>query len=163
MWIAFVIGSALFGCIMASVILVALVRARARNREGRMELMALRSLVQARALNAILLSENAKLVSKGIDKGSLFLQAGHKTISEVTFGILQLFPATQDTAKIVREAHNNISDQLYGVFRSLNQKVGETVADKVGEDKALSVTPRKALRAKLKKKLSKKSRPAKRS
>ncbi len=84
---------------------------------------------QAAKLNAILLAENARLVAKGIDQGSLIMQGGHKVLSEVTFGLLQLFPVTREHAKIVKDTHNLISEGLYGAFRVVSKQVGDNIAE----------------------------------
>lgn len=100
----------------------------ARVRALRLEVMDRKSTARAAQLNAILLAENAKLVAKGIDQGSLIMQGGHKVLSEVTFGLLQLFPVTREHAKIVRDTHNLISEGLYGAFRQVSKQVGNNIA-----------------------------------
>lgn len=109
--------------------------AEARVRALRLEVMDRKTTAQAAKLNAILLAENARLVAKGIDQGSLIMQGGHKVLSEVTFGLLQLFPVTREHAKIVKDTHNLISEGLFGAFREVSRQVGGNIAEKLKEAK----------------------------
>lgn len=129
------IAAAAFGIFTALVIIARLKHAEARVRSLRLEVMDRKTTVRAADLNAILLAENAQLVAKGIDQGSLIMQGSHKVISEVTFGLLQLFPVTREHAKIVRETHNMISEGLYGAFREVSKHVGGNIAAKLKEGK----------------------------
>lgn len=105
--------------------------AEARVRALRLEVMDRKTTAQAAKLNAILLAENARLVAKGIDQGSLIMQGGSKVLSEVTFGLLQLFPVTREHAKIVKDTHNLISEGLFGAFREVSKQVGGNIAEKL--------------------------------
>jgi|GEM_PF-3508992 len=107
--------------------------AEARVRALRLEVMDRKTTAQAAKLNAILLAENARLVAKGIDQGSLIMQGGSKVLSEVTFGLLQLFPVTREHAKIVKDTHNLISEGLFGAFREVSKQVGGNIAEKLKE------------------------------
>ncbi len=107
----------------------------ARVRALRLEVMDRKSTARAAQLNAILLGENAMLVAKGIDQASLIMQGGHKVLSEVTFGLLQLFPVTREHAKIVKDTHNLISAGLYGAFREVSKQMGGNIAGKLKEGK----------------------------
>lgn len=109
--------------------------AEARVRALRLEVMDRKTTAQAAKLNAILLAENARLVAKGIDQGSLIMQGGSKVLSEVTFGLLQLFPVTREHAKIVKDTHNLISEGLFGAFREVTKQVGGNIAEKLKEAK----------------------------
>lgn len=129
------IALAALGVAAALFIIGRIRHAEARVRALRLEVMDRKTTAQAAKLNAILLAENARLVAKGIDQGSLIMQGGHKVLSEVTFGLLQLFPVTREHAKIVKDTHNLISEGLYGAFREVSKQVGGNIADKLKEAK----------------------------
>ncbi len=147
------IAAAALGILGALWTLNRLKHAEARVRALRLEVMDRKTTIRAAELNAILLAENAKLVAKGIDQGSLIMQGGHKVLSEVTFGLLQLFPVTREHAKIVKDTHNLISEGLYGAFREVSRQVGGNIAEKLKEakpQKRRAVLARKRARAKKK-------------
>lgn len=117
-------GTAVVVCLAA-----ALRTAERRLRALRLNCLEMRMQLRAAALNKILIGENAKLVARGIDQGSIFIETGHRVVSEVTFGLLQLFPATRGRAHQIRETHNAISQGIYGVFREINRQVGGSIAE----------------------------------
>lgn len=126
----------IFACLLslsgigAALLLVARLSLADRNlRNLRLSAFDLRLRENTRRLNALLVAENAKLIAKGIDQGSILLQGGHRALADVTLGILQLFPATREHARIVRDTHNLISDGLYGVFREVNRQIGGSIAE----------------------------------
>jgi len=98
-------------------------------RAVRLAALDLRLRLRTRELNATLVAENAKLIGKGIDQGSLYLETGHRVVSEVTFGLLQLFPATRGRAQQIKDTHNAISQGIYGAFREINKHVGGSIAE----------------------------------
>lgn len=129
------IALAAFGVAAALMIIGRIRHAEARVRALRLEVMDRKTTAQAAKLNAILLAENARLVAKGIDQGSLIMQGGHRLLSEVTFGLLQLFPVTREHAKIVRDTNNLIGEGLFGAFREVSKQVGGNIAEKLKEAK----------------------------
>lgn len=131
MAISLQIAIAGLGVAVALFIIGRIRHAEARVRALRLEVMDRKTTAQAAKLNAILLAENARLVAKGIDQGSLIMQGGHKVLSEVTFGLLQLFPVTREHAKIVKDTHNLISEGLYGAFRVVSKQVGDNIAESI--------------------------------
>ncbi|MBS0618930.1 MAG: hypothetical protein JSR44_12125 [Spirochaetes bacterium] len=132
-------------------------RARNFNRSVRLETLELTAALKGTELGKILLAENAKLIARGIDQGALFLQGGHRVISDVTFGILQLLPATRKHAKIVEETYNFISTGIYGAFREINRHVGGNIAEKIKSAKPKAPI-KKTKRVKPKRKLRSHSR-----
>jgi len=146
-----VVGAALY-------LIYALHRAQNTVRTARLDTLELTAALKGTELGKILLAENAKLIARGIDQGAFFLQGGQRVISDVTFGILQLLPATRKHAKIVEETYNLISTGIYGAFREINRHVGGNVAEKLKSAKPK--TPAKKIkRTKPKRKFKKHSRP----
>lgn len=118
-------------------------------RKVRLAALDLRIRLRTRELNATLVAENAKLVGKGIDQGSLYLETGHRVVSEVTFGLLQLFPATRGRAQQIKETHNAISEGIYGAFREINKHVGGTIAEGLKQAHPRVKRPKKTTTTKL--------------
>ncbi len=147
--------------IAASIILLRrMARSERRLRSVRLSALDLRTRSRAQQLNAILVAENARLVAKGIDQGTILLKDGHRAISEVTFALLDLIPATRAHAKMVRETHNLISTGLYGAFREINRHVTDRVADNMAQPKPNRAKPtkRQKLRDRVNKRQGKKTK-----
>lgn len=128
-------------------------QAEATTRLTRLAALDMRISGRTRDLNAILIAENAKLIAKGIDQGSLYLETGHRVVSEVTFGLLQLFPSTRGHAQRIKETHNAISQGIYGAFREINKHIGGSIADGLKNTKPgtkrLSAPKTRRIRAKV--------------
>ncbi len=143
-----------------AMLLIARLRvAEMTTRATRLTALDMRIHLRTRDLNAILVAENAKLVAKGIDQGSLYLETGHRVVSEVTFGLLQLFPATRGRAQTIRDTHNAISTGIYGAFREINKHIGGSIAEGLKNAPApaqkKSTSAVKRVRARVKKRLNK--------
>lgn len=128
-------------------------------RAGRLAVLDARMQVSTKKLNAILAAENAQLVAKGIDQGSLFLQAGHRVVSEVTFGLLQLFPSTRGHAQQIKDVHHAISSGIYSTIREINKQVGSNIADSLKNTKPhAKKTVRKRVAAKVRARITRKKK-----
>lgn len=148
------------GIAAAAILLGRMARSERRLRSLRLSALDLRTRSSAQKLNAILVAENAKLVAKGIDQGTILMQGGHRAISDVTFALLDLIPATRAHAKMVRETHNLISTGLYGAFREINRHVTDRVADNIAKPKPDHTKPakRQKVRDRVKKRAAKKTK-----
>ena len=120
---------AVAGTALAAFLILRLRAAERELRAVRLAALDLRLRLRTNELNATLVAENARLIGKGIDQGSLYLETGHRVVSEVTFGLLQLFPATRGRAQQIKETHNAISQGIYGAFREINKHVGGSIAE----------------------------------
>ena len=129
---------AIAGALFALAIIPVLKKSRARVRSLRLQILAERSAMQNTRLGQLLVAENTKLIGKGIDQGTLFISAGHRTVSNLTYGLLELFPATRGKSREIREKHMQISEGITHALRAVNKHVGDRIAD--GIEKA---TPRK--------------------
>lgn len=130
------VSISLAGIGLAALALLGLRQSERRLRAVRLQILGLRLQLQTRELNKTLIAENAKLVARGIDQGSLFIEKGHRVVSEVTFGLLQLFPATRGRAQQIKETHNAISQGIYGAFREINRQVGGSIAEGIKNAKS---------------------------
>jgi hypothetical protein len=110
MWIE--TGLGLAGICAALILILVLRQARVEVRSLRLAVLAERSHAQNIRLGKILIAENAKLVAKGVDHGALFLNAGQRTVANLTYGILELIPATREKARTVREKHMQIGEGI---------------------------------------------------
>ncbi|MBX3723682.1 MAG: hypothetical protein KF713_17685 [Turneriella sp.] len=138
------IALALGGVVSALIGIRWLRNAEAEVRSLRLAVLGKRTDVRGAALNRTIAAENAKLVAKGIDQGTLFLQGGHRLIADVTFAILQLMPSTRDSAAAARERHDEIAGNIYGAFRGISQHVGEKIAEDLQQQKTQKRAPRLA-------------------
>lgn len=151
--------------VCAAVLTLTLLRRAEKMLRGvRLETLSLRSNAKALLLARLLAAENTRLVAKGIDQGSLFLQGSHRAISDVAFAFLELLPSTRGSATVARETHNLISAGLYGVFREVNRHVGEKIASDIEKKnktipeskKSASTQPKQAKKIKRVKKFARK-------
>jgi hypothetical protein len=156
----FTLVLACIGISGAAILIARMARAERRLRSLRLSTLETRTRRRAQQLNAILVAENAKLVAKGIDQGSILMQGGHRLISDVTFALLDLIPATRAHARVVRETHNLVSTGLYGAFREINRQVTGRLAEKRERPKAARKKPtkRQKVRDRVKKRVAKKSK-----
>lgn len=145
------------GILFALMLTALLKKSRARVRSLRLQILAERSAMQNTRLGQLLVAENTKLIGKGIDQGAMFLNAGHKTVSSLTYGILELFPATRGKSREIREKHMQITDGITQAFRAVNKHVGERIAEGIKEAKPAK-NKRKPVRG-LARRRVKKSRP----
>jgi len=88
-----------------------------------------------RANKHIALSEKQKLAQEVIDKGSTIVENVHKTISNITFGILKSTPATGQTSRIVRKIHDRTAGGVYNSIRLINKGIGNIADELLGTDK----------------------------
>lgn len=126
---------AIAGVLFALTIIPVLKKSRARVRSLRLQILAERSAMQNTRLGQLLVAENTKLIGKGIDQGTLFINAGHRTVSNLTYGLLELFPATRGKSREIREKHMQISEGITQAFRAVNKHVGERIAEGIGKAK----------------------------
>lgn len=145
------------GILFALMLIPVLKKSRARIRSLRLQILAERSTIQNHRLSQLLVAENAKLIGKGIDQGAMFLNAGHKTVSDLTYGLLELFPATRGKAREIREKHMQISEGIAQAFRAVNKHVGERIAEGIKNPRRAK-KGKKPSRPQVKRRL-KKSRP----
>lgn len=127
---------AAIGVAGTAVLVMRMSRAERRLRSLRLSAFELRIRRRTQQLDAILVAENARLVARGIDQGSILMQGGHRLISEVTFALLDRIPATRTRARAVREAHNLVSAGLYGAVREINRQVTGRMAASLQEPAA---------------------------
>ncbi len=139
------IALSLAGTVFVVFLGAAMRKSEQRLRALRLDALELRMQLRGAALNKILIGENAKLVARGIDQGSLFIETGHRVVSEVTFGLLQLFPTTRGRAHQIRETHNAISQGIYGAFREINRQVGGSIAEGLRKERPAKKKPVSAL------------------
>lgn len=73
------------------------------------------------------LAELQRLTERGVSGGTEVVRAVHKGIAAIPFGVLERIPATRDTTRVVRQAHDLISDAVYGSIKAVNRGVGAGV------------------------------------
>lgn len=73
------------------------------------------------------LAELQRLTERGVSGGTDVVRAVHKGIAAIPFGVLERIPATRDTSRVVRQAHDLISDAVYGSIKAVNRGVGSGV------------------------------------
>ena len=64
---------------------------------------------------------------KTVDLGATGVRAVHQGIASIPFGILEAIPATRDSARIVRLAHDQISNAVYGGISGANRLIGSAL------------------------------------
>ena len=57
--------------------------------------------------------------------GTLTIHGVHMGVAEIPFGVLGKIPGISKTTTIIREAHNQISDIVYGTILGVNKVAGE--------------------------------------
>lgn len=75
------------------------------------------------------LSQAQDLAETVVDTGTATVQEVHMGISRIPFGILESIPVTRDTSKVVRQAHDLISDAVYGSIRGINKSASRLSRD----------------------------------
>lgn len=83
----------------------------------------------------IALLEKQKMAEEVIDKGATIVETVHKTISEITFGILESTPGTGPPSKIVRKIHDRTAAGVYDSIRSINKGIGKITSGLLVSDK----------------------------
>lgn len=73
------------------------------------------------------LAELQCLTERGVSGGTEVVRAVHKGIAAIPFGVLERIPATRDTTRVVRQAHDLISAAVYGSIKAVNRGVGAGV------------------------------------
>jgi len=129
MWTEILLAT--FGIAAAGILVLSFRQSLAEARALRLAILAQRSRLQNIRLGKILVAENAKLVAKGVDHGALFLNAGASTVANLTYGILELIPATRGKARSVREKHMEIGEGITGALRAVNKHVGDRIAENI--------------------------------
>jgi hypothetical protein len=64
---------------------------------------------------------------KTVHLGTSGVRAVHQGIASIPFGILDAIPATRDSARIVRLAHDQISNAVYGGISGANRLIGSAL------------------------------------
>lgn len=73
------------------------------------------------------IAEIQRLTENTVSGGTEVVRAVHKGIAAIPFGVLEAIPATRDTSRVVRKAHDLISDTVYGTIKAVNQGIGAGV------------------------------------
>lgn len=68
-----------------------------------------------------------------IDSGTVAASTAHHKIASIPFRALESIPATRATARVVREAHDIVSDFVYGSFRVANKAAGKYARNAIEE------------------------------
>ena len=80
-----------------------------------------------------------RITETAVDSGTTTVRGVHKSIAEIPFGVLESIPEARETAKIVRETHDMISDIVYSSILGVNKVVGEytrkTLDQRAGKSK----------------------------
>ena len=92
----------------------ALHRAEARGREQALRLEMLDRL-----------REGQKFAEQAIESGTAITRTLHHGISRIPFSILENIPPTAPAAKVVRQVHDAISNDIYSAINALNRGVGK--------------------------------------
>ncbi|MBF0100641.1 MAG: hypothetical protein HQK77_07005 [Desulfobacterales bacterium] len=82
-------------------------------------------IIKKKQANKIEFLEKQKLAETVVHKSSTVVEQVHRTISDITFGILESIPATKHTAGIVKIVHNKTSDAVYDSVRLVNKHIGD--------------------------------------
>lgn len=73
------------------------------------------------------LREVQRLAENTVATGAATVQAVHRGIAAIPFGILEAIPATRDTTRMVRAVHDQLSNLVYGGIAGSNRVVGSIV------------------------------------
>ncbi len=82
--------------------------------------------------------EKQKLAEEVVDKGSTIVENVHKTISNITFGILESTPVTGPPSRVVRKIHDRTAEGVYDSIRLVNKGIGKIADGILGTKKDLS-------------------------
>jgi len=66
-----------------------------------------------------------RITESVVDTGAITVRRVHKGIAKIPFGILESIPGIRETANIVRETHDLITDITYGTILGVNQAAGK--------------------------------------
>lgn len=89
-------------------------RAEARGREQALRLEMLNRL-----------RDGQKFAEQAIESGTAITRTLHHGISRIPFSILENIPPTAPVAKVVRQVHDAISNDIYSAINALNRGVGQ--------------------------------------
>lgn len=65
-----------------------------------------------------------RMTEAAVAGGTQAVQAVHKGIAAIPFGILEAIPATRDTTRVVRVTHDAIAGTVYGAIGAVNKGIG---------------------------------------
>jgi hypothetical protein len=69
--------------------------------------------------------EQQAIVEKTVDTGAGSAELVHKTVADVTFGIMNNIEVTKEASKLVRGLHDGIADSVYTTVRTSNKEIGK--------------------------------------
>jgi hypothetical protein len=80
---------------------------------------------------------------KTVHLGTSGVRAVHQGIASIPFSILDAIPATRDSARIVRLAHDQISNAVYGGISGANRLIGSALRQGLRDAKPPPKAPNK--------------------
>ncbi|HRP69070.1 MAG TPA: hypothetical protein PLY93_06025, partial [Turneriella sp.] len=131
MTIELLVFFALVGLILCTLFFLFLRKKEAQVRRFRREIFLKKTALKGAAFAQLLKAENTQLIAHGIDQSALFVRGGHRLVSDVTFGLMRLIPATREQARAAKDVHDFISDSLYGALRIINEQIGGSIAQNI--------------------------------
>ena len=78
------------------------------------------------------LAEAQQLTETAVDVGTQAVRQVHFGIAAIPFGLLEALPATRDTTRVVRQAHDVIANAVYGTIRGVNRLSGQATRSALG-------------------------------
>ncbi|HEX4872494.1 MAG TPA: hypothetical protein VFV27_09295 [Nevskiaceae bacterium] len=77
---------------------------------------------RAAALDELI--SHQQLAEQALDSGAALVQEVHRGIADIPFSVLETVPGVAPAARVVRQLHDRISDDIYQSLRGLNRAVG---------------------------------------
>lgn len=75
--------------------------------------------------------------------GATTVQAVHKSIASIPFGLLEAIPVTRAPTKIVRGVHDLTANSVYRSIRGINRVLGKQIRKGLGESEKKDDEPEK--------------------
>jgi len=104
--------------------------------ETKREISAILQQKKAAGLKTIERYEKQQLAEQVVDKGTSVVETVHKTISGITFGLLEKTPVPRSTSKVIKDIHDKTSDGVYSKIRTINKQIGEVTKDILGSEES---------------------------
>src|SRR5690606_9163568 len=78
------------------------------------------------------IAETQQLTETAVDVGTQAVRQIHFGIAAIPFGILETVPATRDTTRVVRQAHDVSASAVYGTIRGVTRLTGQAARGALG-------------------------------
>lgn len=102
-----------------------LIEIKGQTRRAQSRLFNYRHQIKRRQIKRFIVAEKQQVAETAVEQGTNTVEFVHKSISGLTFGILDSIPATRHGSRIVKTVHDETSSTVYEKVRQLNRWAGQ--------------------------------------